>query len=79
MENNLPDDHPTRWIYEAMNAWDQEAHTPANFGRTGKGVGIAVLEGPNFNIHHPAFAETNITLIDFGGDNLETSDNNRAS
>lgn len=78
-ENTQPDDHPTRWIYEAMNAWDQVAQTPANFGRTGKGVGIAVIEGPNFNLHHPAFAESNITLIDFGGDNLEKYDNNRAS
>ena len=69
-------DHPTRWNYEALRAWDKEKGLPKCFG-TGKGVGIAVIEGPNFNIKHPVFEKTNITLIDFGGDNVSSRDSER--
>lgn len=71
-------DHPTRWVYDAMGAWNAEKNAPTTYGRTGKGIGIAIIEGPNFHLGHPAFKNSNVTLVDLGGDNLSTRDNNRS-
>jgi hypothetical protein len=68
----------SKFNYLSMGAWDEKEDKPFAFEFTGKGIGIAVIEGPNFNLSHPVFCNSSIELTDFGGDNSATYDSTRS-
>lgn len=50
------------WNHEAMGAWDRANNTPTTYGLTGKGISIAMIERDNFDLSHPAFKGSNLSI-----------------